>query len=142
MTWSGPDDGPGTRGGAALDGVGERCTGDRRLMAERSGPREPRSLLFYVTLSIVYATLTYWLIQWFYAWELASAGLLPRTYGPTEILLSTFTVHAASFLACLAMSVAAGAVAHRVQDTLVTALSASRRQAADLADVEVSLAAA
>ena len=81
-------------------------------------------------------------IQWFYGWELASAGLLPRTYGPAEILLSTFTVHAASFLACLALGVGAGVVAHRVHATLVTALSASRRQAADLAEVEVSLAAA
>src|SRR4051812_28576226 len=113
-----------------------------RLMAKRAGPREPRSLLWYLTPSTVYATLTYWLIQWFYGWELASAGLLPRTYEPSEILVSTFTVHAGSFLACLALSVGAGVVAYRVQNTLVTALNASRRQAADPEQAEVSLAAA
>src|SRR5215212_2018959 len=111
-------------------------------MADRMVPREPRSLRFYVTLSLVYAALVYWLIQWFYSWELAGAGLLPRTYGPSEIFLSTFTVHAWSFLLWLALSVAAGVAAHRFQDALVTALAASRQRATELAGVEASLAAA
>jgi signal transduction histidine kinase len=111
-------------------------------MGDRLVPREQRSLLFYLTLSALYATLVYWLIQWFYSWELAGAGLLPRTFGPSEVFLSTFSVHAWSFLAWLALSVVAGIAAHRFQQTLVTALAAARQRAAELAEVEGDLAAA
>ena len=72
-------------------------------MADRFGPREPRSLRFYLALSLGYGALGYWLIQWFYTWEMAHAGLLPRGYDPSEIFLSTFTAHLQSFLAWLGL---------------------------------------
>jgi signal transduction histidine kinase len=111
-------------------------------MAERFLERGPRSLRFYVLLSVAYAALGYLAVQSVYNWELMRVGMLPPTFQPSDIFVDVLRVHAVSFAAWLALSVVAGVAVHRSQSVLATTLNAEERRARELAQAQASLASA
>ena len=95
--------------------------------------RSSRSLRFYLAIALVYAVLAYLVVQLVHDWELSRIGLLAPGYQPRHVIVNALTVHTISFGAWLVLSAVAATAAHRIQSTLVSALSAERQRTGELA---------
>ena len=83
--------------------------------------RSPASARAYLALALPLATVTYIVVQFVYLWELERAGSLVARLDVPQIVSQTFTTHAPSLAAWLAIAAAVGLGAHRVALTLYEA---------------------
>ena len=91
--------------------------------------RPPRSRRFYLASAAVYAFLSYLAVQLVYDWELNRAGLHAKGFYPETVFRNTFAVHFVSFAVWLAIALITGALVHRVQNALASALDDARLRA-------------
>lgn len=101
--------------------------------------RYPRSLSLYLASAALYAFLSYLAVQIVYDWELDRAGLHTKGFHPETAFRNTFTVHLISFAVWLAIALFTGALVHRVQRTLATALAGAQERAEHEARVNEDL---
>src|SRR6188474_359895 len=94
--------------------------------------RPPRSLRFYLGSAAVYAFLSYLAVQLVYDWELDRAGLHATGFHPQAVFRNTYAVHFVSFAVWLVIALITGALVHRVQSTLATALDEAQRRTDEL----------
>jgi signal transduction histidine kinase len=94
--------------------------------------RPPRSLRFYLGSAAVYAFLSYLAVQLVYDWELDRAGLHATGFHPQAVFRNTYAVHFVSFAVWLIIALITGALVHRVQSTLATALDEAQRRTDEL----------
>ena len=95
--------------------------------------RIPRSRTFYLGASLLYALVVFGVIEAFYDWEFARAGLLDGPVGPLDLARRTVSLHLASLGLWTAFSLAAGEVAYRFAAQLSTALGEAEQRGTELA---------
>jgi signal transduction histidine kinase len=80
----------------------------------------------------VYAFLSYLAVQLVYDWELDRAGLHATGFHPEAVFRNTYAVHFVSFAVWLVIALITGALVHRIQSTLATALDEAQRRTDEL----------
>ena len=94
--------------------------------------RIPRTRTFYLGASVLYALVVFGVIEAFYDWELARAGLLVGPVGLLALVDQTVSLHLASLALWTAFSLVAGEVAYRFDSRLSTALGQAEQRGAEL----------